>query len=319
MGGLPTVNDVATAAGVSRQTVSNVLNSPQIVREETRYRVQQAIAQLGYRPHASARRLRTQRSSTLAVRIEPTPDGVSGSVLDRFLHALTEQADGLGLRVMLYAAKDADDEVRAIRRLVQGSDVDAFVLTSTFHGDPRIAWLIEHGQSFVAFGRPWGFQADDERYLWVDVDGRLGVFSATDYLLGQGCRRIAFLGWPVGSGTGDERRLGWRQAMQSFGLGVDELESLTVFSEENLQAGRVAVTALLARCPDLDGIVATSDTLAMAAMATAQGRLPVVGFDNTPVAASLGFSSVDQCLEEVAAHALALLQQAVGDAPSGPT
>jgi len=313
MASLPTVNDVARAAGVSRQTVSNVLNSPEIVREATRERVQQVISQLGYRPHASARRLRTRRAATLAVKIDATPDGVSGAVLDRFLHALTERADQLGLRVMLYAAKDANDEVRAIRRLVQGSDVDAFVLTSTFHGDPRTAWLSEHGQPFVTFGRPWGAE-DDPRYRWVDVDGRFGVRTATAHMLADGCRQVAFIGWPTGSGTGDERRLGWRDAMSTQGMTDEQMEVLTVSVQENLAEARAGVTEFLRRNTAVDAIVAASDTLALAALLATQGRLPVVGFDNTPVAVSLGFSSVDQRLDEVATQALRLVQQ-VMDAP----
>ena len=91
---LPTVTDVAAAAGVSRQTVSNVLNAPEIVRPETRERVQRVIARLGYRPHASARRLRTRVSSTIGVRLDPGTDGVSGALLDRFLHALVESWKG---------------------------------------------------------------------------------------------------------------------------------------------------------------------------------------------------------------------------------
>lgn len=111
MAQLPTVEDVARLANVSRQTVSNVLNSPQIVKETTRTRVIDAIAQLGYRPHASARRLRTQRSSTIGIRLEPVLNGISGSVLDRFLHALTEQADVRGMRVLLFTAADAEAEI----------------------------------------------------------------------------------------------------------------------------------------------------------------------------------------------------------------
>ena len=98
MAQLPTVEDVAALAGVSRQTVSNVLNTPDIVRPETRERVQTAISELGYYPHASARRLRTRQSSTIGIRLAPIVDGISGSVLDRFLHALSEQADARGLR-----------------------------------------------------------------------------------------------------------------------------------------------------------------------------------------------------------------------------
>ena len=169
MGAQPTVSDVADAAGVSRQTVSNVLNAPELVRPATRERVQDAIGRLGYRPHASARRLRTQKSSTIGIRLDPiTQDGISGSILDRFLHSFTEQADRKGLRVLLFTADSPDDEIALFRRLSDAADVDGFVLTSTFHGDPRTEWLIEHGQSFVTFGRPWGIDdMTDPQHLWV--------------------------------------------------------------------------------------------------------------------------------------------------------
>src|SRR4051794_36939309 len=106
---MPTVTDVARVAGVSRQTVSNVLNAPELVREETRQRVTSAITALGYQPHASARRLRTRRASTIGVRVDDMRDGISGNLLDRFLHALTVDADARGLRVLVFPASDAED------------------------------------------------------------------------------------------------------------------------------------------------------------------------------------------------------------------
>ena len=153
---MPTVDDVALAASVSRQTVSNVINSPEIVRESTRLRVQEVIDRLGYRPHASARRLRTRTSSTIGLRLDPLRDGISGVVLDRFVHKLAEQADDRGLRVMIFTATGPEDELAHIRRLRDGSDIDAFILIATFHGDPRISWLIEHEVPFVSFGRQIG-------------------------------------------------------------------------------------------------------------------------------------------------------------------
>ena len=125
MAQLPTVEDVAALAGVSRQTVSNVLNTPEIVRPTTRDRVNDAIAQLGYHPHASARRLRTRQSSTIAIRLAPMVNGVSGSILDQFLHAVTEQADARGMRITLFTAADPEDEIRQYRRLRDVADVDA--------------------------------------------------------------------------------------------------------------------------------------------------------------------------------------------------
>jgi len=308
MAQLPTVIDVGRIAGVSRQTVSNVLNAPELVKPETRARVEAAIAELGYRPHASARRLRTRKSSTIGIRLDPMTNGISGSVLDRFLHALTEQADARGLRVMLFTASDPDDEIRQIRKLRDGADVDAFVLTSTFYGDSRTEWLIANGVPFVTFGRPWGIDdMNDPQHLWVDVDGFSGLSSATTALLESGLRRIAYLGWPSPSGTGDDRRRGWRAAMEPTGIAASDLDDLQVSSEDGVGQGRAAMTALLEGGIRFDGVVCASDSLALGALLAVPSGMPVIGYDNTPVAQAIGLSSVEQPLDDVAAGALELL------------
>lgn len=305
----PTVTDVGRVAGVSRQTVSNVLNSPERVRQETRHKVEAAIAQLGYRPHASARRLRTQKSSTLGIRLDPVHDGISGAVLDRFLHAITEQADRRGLRVLLYTAVDPQDEIRQFAKLSDGADVDGFVVSSTFYGDPRTEWLIEHRVPFVTFGRPWGIDdMNDPRHLWVDVDGWNGVRQATLSVLAGGAKRVAYLGWPSPSGTGDDRRRGWREAMVDDGsLTPAELDALEVVAEDDVGKGRAAIQALLHGGATVDAVVCASDSLALGALLAVSPGVPVIGYDNTPVAEALGFSSVEQPLNAVAAGALELL------------
>jgi DNA-binding LacI/PurR family transcriptional regulator len=312
----PTVEDVALAAGVSRQTVSNVINTPGIVREETRERVHRAIAALGYRPHAAARRLRTRRSSTIGIHLDPYAGGISGVVLDRFVHALTERAGDRGMRIQLYAARSPDEEVERMRELTDGGEIDAVVITGTFHGDPRTHWLAEHGIPFVSFGRPWGEDdVEAPAHLWVDVDGAAGTRAATRHLIGAAGEHVAFLGWPSGSGTGDDRERGWREAMAEAGA---QGERLTC--EESVAAARVLVTEFLARAVPgeeghdvggVDGIVCVSDSLAigahLAAAAAGMPQLPVVGFDNTPAAEAIGLSSVEQLPERVAAGVLELL------------
>ncbi|CAN5151777.1 LacI family DNA-binding transcriptional regulator [soil metagenome] len=317
MGQLPTVEDVARLASVSRQTVSNVLNSPEIVKPETRSRVETAIAQLGYRPHESARRLRTRQSSTIGVRLDTLDNGISGSVLDRYLHALTEQAAERGMRILLFTAKDPFDEIDQFRRLRDGADVDAFVVTATRYEDPRIDWLIREGIPFVTFGRPWGEDMDSPDRLWVDVDGFAGTRDATLHLAGRGLTRIGYLGWPRGSGTGDERRRGWSTAMQErFGLDDRALQGLGFELEESVPSARRMVERLIAERPDLEALVCVSDSLALGAMMAVNeaGRksFPVIGFDNTPVAQAVGLSSVEQELGSVAAGTLELLMGMTG-------
>ncbi|MGN6271809.1 MAG: LacI family DNA-binding transcriptional regulator [Protaetiibacter sp.] len=324
MAQLPTVEDVARLAGVSRQTVSNVINTPEIVRPETRERVETAVRELGYRPHASARRLRTRTSSTIGIRLDPLPRGISGAIQDRFLHAFTEHAASRGFRVTLFTARDPQHEIEQYRSLRDGADVDAFVLTSTVSDDPRIEWLARERIPFVSFGRPWGAMdpgdADlrDPERLWVDVDGRAGTALATQHLIERGLQRIGFLGWPAGSGTGDDRRTGWREAMRHGfpDLTDADLAELSFETVETVAAARVAVEQHLAAGLELDALVCVSDSVALGAMMAVReaGRphFPVMGFDNTPVAQAVGLSSVDQRLDEVATGVLDLLLGATG-------
>jgi DNA-binding LacI/PurR family transcriptional regulator len=322
---LPTVEDVARSAQVSRQTVSNVLNSPAIVTPATRARVEAAIAQLGYRPNLSARRLRQRKSETIGIRLDPQLNGISGAVLDRFLHAVTEQADARGMRMLLFTAASPAEEIEQIRRLRDGADVDAFVLTATFDHDPRPDWLIANNVPFVTFGRPWGIDDMDEpHHRWVDIDGRLGVYDATVHLIERGATAIAWVGWPGTGGTGGDRRAGWADAMRErLGCSEADLERLTSETHDGVAEATAVATARLAERPDLHAMVCASDTLALGAMIAAasagQPRLPVIGFDNTPVAAALGISSIEQRLGEAAAGALDLLLGPEGNAvlPNG--
>ncbi|MFD1714923.1 LacI family DNA-binding transcriptional regulator [Amnibacterium flavum] len=317
MAGKPTIDDVARIAQVSRQTVSNVVNSPEIVRPETRARVEDAIGQLGYRPHASARRLRSQKSSTIGIRLAAMGDGISGSVLDRFLHALTEGAYARGMRVLLFTADDDAGEIEQIERLRDDRDADAFVLTSTSHSDLRTRWLLDQGIPFVTFGRPWAADdMGDPMHHWVDVDGRAGLRAAAEHLIATGARRVAYLGWPSPSATGDDRRRGWADAMSSRGASESELASLSIEAEEDVTAARVAVAEFLDRRPDVDAIATASDSLALGALiaTTALGRtdVAITGFDNTPVAAAVGLTSVEQRLGMVADGVLELLMGVSG-------
>ncbi|MCD2499400.1 LacI family DNA-binding transcriptional regulator [Microbacterium nymphoidis] len=301
MGRAPTVEDVARRAGVSRQTVSNVLNSPDIVRPATRERVAAAIEELGYRTHAAARMLRTQRSSTIGIHLDPYVGGVSGVVLDRFVHALAERASDRGMRILVYAARTPEEEVARLTEITDGGEIDAAVLTGTFRGDPRASFLASRRLPFVAFGRPWDDGAEPA-HPWVDVDGAAGTRQATEHALTHGSR-VAFLGWPEGSGTGDDRERGWREAMAAASATGPRWSSV-----DDVAAARDVAAAGIG---DVDAVVCASDSLAigalLAAAAAGRGALPIIGFDNTPAAEALGLSSVEQRPEKVAGAVLRLL------------
>lgn len=318
----PTLESVAREAAVSRQTVSNVLNAPHLVSDETRQRVEAVIARTGYRPVKAAQTLRTRRSFLIAVGLQTTPAEDRGEVEHGFLHALTERAGLRGYRILLYTVENDEAEIGTYESLLGEYDLDGFVLTGTHTGDERTAWLDQHKIPFVTFGRPWGAAAS---HSWVDVDGASGVRAATRHLIGLGHRRIAFLGWPEGSGVGEDRRAGWEAAcdeaaLPTHGLGLRMLNSFA--------AGRSACAELLQTESPPTGFVCVSDVIALGAWSelTARGPEPgsgaaVIGFDDSAAAALAGLSSVTQPLADVASACLDCLhklQERPGTGDSSP-
>ena len=308
-----TLNSVARQAGVSRQTVSNVLNSPGIVSPDTLDRVRQVIAEQGYRANRAARQMRTSRSQVIGLRVEPARDGVNGQVLDRFLHSLTHTAERYDHRTMLFTADDDAAEIDAYADLVASVGVDAFVVTGTHHGDRRTSWLTERGLPFVTFGRPWDAE---HAHAWVDVDGAAGTEVATAHLLRRGHRRIAFVGWPAGSGAGDDRRAGWRRALRGAGLPAGR----DVAAPDGMDSGQAATADLLDSGEAATAFVCASDSLALGVVSELRRRGEpwdaVVGFDDTPVAQFLGLTSVRQPVAEVAATCVQQLRAVLaGETP----
>jgi DNA-binding LacI/PurR family transcriptional regulator len=310
-----TISTVAEHAGVSRQTVSNVLNSPHLVREETRDRVLASVSALGYRMSQAARQMRTGRSRLLAVRIDVVRDGISGSVQDRFLHGLTEAANVAGYRIMLYTATDAPTEITSFDDLLSAHELDGFVLDSTHHDDPRTAWLAERGVPFVTFGRPWG---EPDRHPWVDVDGAAGTEQATRRLLAAGHRRIGFIGWPEDGEVAGDRRAGWVRTLRAAGINP---AGLSVARLDGIGEGEHAAHELLALPDPPTAFVCASDSLALGALNAVDRSRPdrpaVIGFDDTPVAQAIGMTSVSQPLAEVAGRCIDLLIHRLDRTPSG--
>ncbi len=322
------MTDVARRADVSLQTVSNVLNRPERVRPATRKRVLDAIRALDYTPNVAARRLRSARASTIAVRLDSnTVDGApgrglyAGFIQDEFVYQLTAAAEQRGIKVIAYTAGGPDEEIRRLSELLKSRDADGVVLTSTTEGDRRPDILQSLEVPFISFGRPWG--ATDlysTAHPWVDVDGASGTALATRLFWNRGHRDIGFIGWPFRQHRGrapesvnEDRFQGWQDTMRSLrrDLPVRALSTRAAFSEESLDGGRGAARALLANHPEITAIVCASDTLALGASLEAvrlrRRDVQVSGFDNSPAAAEFGFSSLDQGLPSVADRALQVL------------
>lgn len=294
----PTLNSIAAALGLSHQTVSNAINRPHVVKAETLARVLAEIEEKGYAPSLAARQLASKKSKLLAFRVRPAPDGLHGQVVDNLLHAITEQAAARGYNLLVFSAADDADEVHQIQHLRATVNMDGVILTDTSGHDIRPDLLIRASIPFVAFGRPWGRESS---HAWVDVDGEAGCRSATNSLLSRGSRAVAFLGWPPGSGVGDNRLNGWDKALIQSGTHRNS-KDLVGRCVDDTGLARTQALALIAK--GADAMVCASDTLALGARAAfreaGMDTSRVVGFDDSPVAALTGLSSIRQPMTEVA-------------------
>ncbi|GDY28974.1 LacI family DNA-binding transcriptional regulator [Gandjariella thermophila] len=296
-----TLIDVARAAGVSRQTVSNAINAPHLLRAETLAQVRSVIDRLGYQPNRSARSLRTRQSRLIGYCVpRPNPDRL-GWVLDEFLHAVADAARGAGYHIVVFTPDSAQRELDSYATMLQTGGADGFLLTDITHRDRRPGWLRRRGVPFVSYGRLPASAGP----AWVDVDGAAGVAAAVEHLVGLGHRRIAFLGWPEGHRVGDDRADGWRSAMAAHRLAA----TLRGYTDDTITAAAEEAGRMLDAARPPTAVIAVSDTVAVGALRAARARglapgrdLSVVGFDDTPSAALLTppLTSVSQPLQEAA-------------------
>lgn len=310
-----TLSTVAERAGVSRQTVSNALNNPELLRPDTLERVLLVIADVGYTPNRAARQLRSGASQLIGLRFEPAEEGTTNALMDRFLHTLVDSTRATGHHVLLFSG-DPDDPLDGYDDLLRSTAVDAFVITDTYSGTPQAAWLQEKGAPFVAFGRPW----DDPHatHAWVDVDGADGARAATEHLIEQGHQRIAWLGWEKASRIGEDRRTGWKSAMHRAHLPT---ERRGVRLSDSVDAARMAAHDQIES--GATGFACVSDTMAMGVLRAFEERGMragtdggVVGFDDSAAAQVTALTSVRQPLEQVAVEVVGLLRSALAGAPA---
>ncbi|MBC7463692.1 MAG: LacI family DNA-binding transcriptional regulator [Actinobacteria bacterium] len=325
------LREVAALADVSIQTVSNVLNAPHIVKSKTREKVLWAINDLEYIPNLSARRLRSKKSSSIAVRLDPNfsegqdSKGLApGFIQDEFVYCLVEAANTRGIKVIAYTVANGDSELSKLKTFINSRDVDGIILTATREKDERLEFLEASNSPFLSFGRPWGaagmFSTSNP---WIDIDGRSGTAAATQMFWDSNKRTIGFIGWEnqqpkdgVARSTGEDRYLGWFEKLRELSGKSRSDISLATFGGESIESGRRAARELLHAAPELDAVVCVSDTLALGCLLEFQKKglnhILVSGFDNSPVSKEFGFSSLDQNLSEVAESALKVLMGATG-------
>lgn len=283
-GAAPTLEDVAAQAGVSRATVSRVVNADPRVSPQARERVQAAIIELGYAPNRAARALVTRQADSIAVVI---PESDARLFSDPFfagtLHGVSTALATTDLQMVLVMGQP-DDDLGRLDRYLRGGHTDGAIITSHHRRDEFWQAAQASGLPVVFLGRPF---APVPGMPYVDVDNAHGAALAVRHLLEQGRTRIATIAGPSDMVAGADRLAGWRHEMRAAGLRDDAV----VHGDFSAAAGAAGMARLLADHPDIDGVFVASDAMAVAAMDTLvqHGRsvpddVSVVGFDNTDAA-----------------------------------
>lgn len=310
-----TLEEVALRAGVSRATVSRVVNDSPRVSPGIRRQVEAAIHELGYVPNRAARSLVTRRSGSVAVVIaEPTPRLFTDPFFPRLLRGVSAALSARDLQLVLLMPASPDEARRTGDYLAAGH-VDGALMVSLHGADPLPARLAAAGVPMVAAGRPpHGTSAS-----YVDVDNRGGARTAVEHLIDNGRQVVATIAGPDDMTPGIDRLGGYRDALAGADRDLDStLEAVGDFTQES---GTLAMERLLATRPDIDAVFVASDLMAagaVSALAAAGRRVPedvaVVGFDDSPVATSIrpALTSVRQPIEEMGHEMARLLIDAVG-------
>ena len=278
--GRVTITDVAQAAGVGRQTVSNVLNGSGRVGETTRARVLEAMTALGYHPHQGARSLRSHRTRQVAY-IMPRVQLFPGNyIMQQFLQSLAAATArrNYGMLVVVPDSDPRDD----MRRLIASRSVDAFLLSELQPDDPRVALLAEAGMPFAGFGRT----GPDLPQHWIDIDNRAAVIAAVEHVLASGFSRPWYLAIRSESSWDAERAAGYLAGLAGSGLPADML-----FVDRASARAKVRSLLTVRRGGRPDAIVTGSDRLAAVVYGVAADLrlrighdLAVTGFDGSDAA-----------------------------------
>lgn len=313
-----TLEDIARMAGVSRSTVSRVINGDENVKAETRERVEAVIRQLNFQPNLAARSLASHRTDVVGLVIPAgTQEIFSDPYFGILIQGVSQACNIHNYSVMLWLA-DPEYERVAMRKILHSGLLDGVIVSSMLIEDPIVYALYKSKMPFVLVGRHPSLNVN-----YVDVDNVGGAREVTSHLIRLGRRRIATIAGPQNMIAGIDRLRGYREALEAHGLPVlPELIAEGGFME---RGGFEAMQRLLAARPD--AVFAASDTMALGALhalSRAGVRVPddvaVVGFDDIPAAARFEppLTTVRQPIHEMGYQAMMTLLDVIQRPEAGP-
>ncbi|MCW2865197.1 MAG: transcriptional regulator, LacI family [Actinoallomurus sp.] len=309
----PTLEAVAARAGVSRATVSRVVNGAANVKPDLRTAVMRAVEELGYIPNSAARSLVTRRTDSIALVVSEPPSRVFSDdpFFSAVIRAVSQQLEAADRQVILMLVSSAAGHAR-VERYVAGGHVDGVILLSMHGADPLPASLGRSRVPIVSHGRP----ASSLPVPYCDCDNHGGARAAVEHLIAQGRRRIATIAGPRDMTAAQDRLDGYRAAM-----GAADRPSIVAMGDFTRESGTTAMQQLLADDPEIDAVFAASDLMAIGALGAlrAAGRrvpddVAVAGFDDIGLA-SFSEPPLTTVRQPVADVAACIVQMLLGDEP----
>ncbi|HET7714434.1 MAG TPA: LacI family DNA-binding transcriptional regulator [Bauldia sp.] len=279
------ITDVAQSLGLSVSTVSRALNGYADVNAETRRRISEQAERMGYTPSRVGLRLRKGRSHAVGFVIPPFGSDFADPVFLSVLAGADQRLRREGVQLLVTTAASEDDELRAMRRMIEGDQVDSMILVRLRREDPRVAYLHEQGIPMSLLGRSRSVPSAPS----VEIDTALGVVLAVTHLAGLRRRRLAHVNAPQHYNYGLDRAEAFRECLATLALDPSEQTEMTGDLTE--QGGYRAALSLLDRPTPPDGIVFANDAMAIGAMHAIVSRgyrpgedISLVGFSDVPVA-----------------------------------
>jgi len=282
--GQPTINDVARLAGVSKKTVSRVINRSPLLNGETRKRVEDVIGEIGYIPNPQARGLALRRNFLIGlVHDNPNAQTVM-NVQQGMLEALRGSEFEMVVRPL---DRGSATMLQDLRHFLERQRLFGVLLMPPISENDSVAALCDSiGCRYVRMGSV----ALDDTDRMVASNDREAVCAATEYLIAQGHRRIGLVGGPHGFRSARERRLGFEDAMANAGIPLPR--SMIADGNYTFDSGLVAAERLLDLTPRPTAIFSSNDEMAAGVIHAARqrgldipGDLSIIGFDDTPIAA----------------------------------
>lgn len=280
------LEDIARLAGVSRSTVSRVINHHPRVNPATRERVWRVIREQNYRPNVAARALVTQQTRVISLVI---PQAVASATtftdpyFPTLIHGIVAGAEACDYAVMLWIGSGAESGQRFYQRVLNHSLFDGIIVSSAIDDDPLISMLLEAHFPFVLIGPP----PVKDNINFVDVANQDGAKQAIKHLINLGWDRIGVISGPMNMGWSRDRLVGYREALEEAGMGLPDAYIRVGYFDE--ASGYACMTQLLE--VGVNAVCAANDMMAIGAMRAIREcglvvgeDVGVVGYDDMPAA-----------------------------------